>query len=305
MDEKGEHFPLNAQKSTVPDVGTASPIQTVTGSLWGIEKHKRRKLLFYAIGIHYIFGAFIFGLVFPNGPLGVTLIERLEDFVSGLLLPLFFAIRDTEISKIDGVGTWALLVQVTVLACAGKIVGTVLVTLYYRIPIHEGVILGILMNSKGLIEMIVINIGIDQKHLVLPRNLQYVFMSSVLSSELTGRASAMLIVHNTRKTGKPALNRTQVQSDHIINAFENFEKHVGCVSVQPLTVISPYSTMHEDVCSIAEDKRVAFLIIPFHKQQIVDGGMGLSGSTRLAANQVTRLVAVLFFGGPDDREALS
>lgn len=116
-----------------------------------------------AIGIHYIFGAFIFGLVFPNGPLGVTLIERLEDFVSGLLLPLFFAIRDTEISKIDGVGTWALLVQVTVLACAGKIVGTVLVTLYYRIPIHEGVILGILMNSKGLIEMIVINIGKDQK----------------------------------------------------------------------------------------------------------------------------------------------
>ncbi|KAF3621989.1 hypothetical protein FXO38_20695 [Capsicum annuum] len=143
------------------------------------------------------------------------------------------------------------------------------------------------------------------KHLVLPRNLQYVFMSSVLSSELTGRASAMLIVHNTRKTGKPALNRTQVQSDHIINAFENFEKHVGCVSVRPLTAISPYSTMHEDVCSIAEDKRVAFLIIPFHKQQIVDGGMGLSGSTRLAANQVTRLVAVLFFGGPDDREALS
>ncbi|PHT32007.1 Cation/H(+) antiporter 20 [Capsicum baccatum] len=115
-------------------------------------------LLSNAIGIHYIFGAFIFGLVFPNGPLGVTLIERLEDFVSGLLLPLFFAIRDTEISKIDGVGTWALLVQVTVLACAGKIVGTVLVTLYYRIPIHEGVILGILMNSKGLIEMIVINI---------------------------------------------------------------------------------------------------------------------------------------------------
>lgn len=151
--------------------------------------------------------------------------------------------------------------------------------------------------------------------------------------ELTGRASAMLIVHNTRRSGRPALNRTQAQSDHIIHAFENFEQHSSCVSVQPLTAISPYSSMHEDICSLAEDKRVALIIIPFHKQQTVDGGMeatnpafrtvnqnllanapcsvgilvdrGLTGSTRLAANEVSHHVAVLFFGGPDDREALA
>lgn len=74
--------------------------------------------------------------------------------------------------------------------------------------------------------------------------------------ELTGRASAMLIVHNTRKSGRPALNRTQAQSDHIINAFENYEQHVDCVFVQPLTTLSPYSTMHEDICNLAEDKRL-------------------------------------------------
>lgn len=151
--------------------------------------------------------------------------------------------------------------------------------------------------------------------------------------ELTGRASAMLIVHNTPKSGRPALNRTQAQSDHIIHAFEIYEQHAACVSVQPLTAISPYSTMHEDICNLAEDKRVAFIIIPFHKQQTVDGGMeatnpafrtvnqnllanapcsigilvdrGLNGSTRLATNQVSHHVAVLFFGGPDDREALA
>ncbi|CAK9173195.1 unnamed protein product [Ilex paraguariensis] len=151
--------------------------------------------------------------------------------------------------------------------------------------------------------------------------------------ELTGRASAMLVVHNTRKSGRPALNRTQAQSESIIKAFDNFEQHVGCVSVQPLTAISPYSTMHEDICNVAEDKRVAFIIIPFHKQQTVDGGMeatnpafrsinqnvlanapcsvgilvdrGLNRSTRLTANQVSHHIAVLFFGGPDDREALA
>lgn len=151
--------------------------------------------------------------------------------------------------------------------------------------------------------------------------------------ELTGRASAMLIVHNTHKTNRPALNRTQAQSDHIINAFENFEQHVESVSVQPLTAISPYPTMHEDICTLAEDKRVALIILPFHKQQTVDGGMetpnpalrtvnqnvlahapcsvgilvdrGMNGARASSMNQTTHHVAVLFFGGPDDREALS
>ena len=151
--------------------------------------------------------------------------------------------------------------------------------------------------------------------------------------ELTGRTSALLIVHNSRKPDHPALNRTQAQSDHIINAFENYEQHGSCVSVQPLTAISPYSTMHEDICNLAEDKRVAFIILPFHKQQTIDGGMeatnmafrtinqnvlanspcsvgilvdrGLNGSNHMAADQVSHHVAVLFFGGPDDREALS
>ncbi|KAL5555473.1 hypothetical protein UlMin_037709 [Ulmus minor] len=359
-----------------------------------------------AIGTHSVFGAFVFGLVIPNGPLGVTLIEKLEDFVSGLLLPLFFAISGfkTNVGKIQSAATWGYLLLIILLACAGKIAGTLLVAMYYRMPIHEGITLGLLMNTKGLVEMIVLNVGRDQRVLdeesfaimvivavvmtgiitpivtiiyrparkfipykrrtiqrskpdaelrVLvcihtPRNVPTIINLLEASHptkkspicvyvlhlvELTGRASAMLIVHNTRKSGRPALNRTQAQSDHIISAFENYEQHAGCVTIQPLTAISPYSTMHEDICHLAEDKRVAFIIIPFHKQQTVDGGMeatnpafrmvnqnvlanapcsvgilvdrGLNGSTRLAANQVTHHVAVIFFGGPDDREALS
>ncbi|XWS41307.1 hypothetical protein CRYUN_Cryun17cG0070300 [Craigia yunnanensis] len=359
-----------------------------------------------AIGTHSVFGAFVFGLIIPNGPLGVTLIEKLEDFVSGLLLPLFFAISGlkTDIAAIRGGRTWGILAVVIFLSCAGKIAGTVMITTFYQMPLNEGFILGLLMNTKGLIEMIVLNVGRDQKVLddesfafmvivavvmtgiispivatiykpsrrfvpykrrtlqrskpdgelrVLvcvhtPRNVPTIVNILEASHptkkspicvyvlhlvELTGRASAMLIVHNTRKSGRPALNRTQAQSDHIIHAFENFEQHSSCVSIQPLTAISPYSSMHEDICSLAEDKRVALVIIPFHKQQTVDGGMeatnpafrtvnqnllanapcsvgilvdrGLSGSTRLAANELSHNVAVLFFGGPDDREALA
>ncbi|KAK2987200.1 hypothetical protein RJ640_029085 [Escallonia rubra] len=151
--------------------------------------------------------------------------------------------------------------------------------------------------------------------------------------ELTDRASAMLIVRGTQESGRPAVSPMQAQSNHVIKSFKNFMQHNSCVSVHPLTAISYYSTMHQDICNMAEDKRVTFIVIPFHKQQMVDGEMasmnpefrilnqnvlanapcsvgilvdrGLSGSTDLAANQLSHHIAVLFFGGPDDREALS
>jgi Kef-type K+ transport system membrane component KefB len=121
-----------------------------------------------AIGTHSVFGAFIFGLVVPNGPLGITLIEKLEDFVSGLLLPLFFAISGlkTNISAIKDSSTWGILMIVIVLACAGKIAGTVVVSIFYDMSLREGITLGLLMNTKGLVEMIVLNVGKDQE--VLP-----------------------------------------------------------------------------------------------------------------------------------------
>ncbi|CAM9003141.1 unnamed protein product [Rhodiola kirilowii] len=104
-----------------------------------------------AIGTHSVFGAFIFGLIIPNGPLGAVLIEKLEDFVSGLLLPLFFAISGlrTNIDAIKGGKTWGILFLIIALSCLGKIAGTVLVALFHRIPYREGITLGLLMNTKG------------------------------------------------------------------------------------------------------------------------------------------------------------
>lgn len=162
-----------------------------------------------------------------------------------------------------------------------------------------------------------------------------IFVYALHLVELTGRASNMLILHSTANS-TPLSSRTPHKSNnssfpHIFSAFESFEQHAGGVSVQPLTTISPYSTMHEDVCVLAEDKHVSLIVIPFHKQQTVDGGMeamnssvkdlnetilstapcsvavfvdrGLSSSTvRLASS---RHVMLLFFGGPDDREALA
>ncbi|KAM1249988.1 hypothetical protein ACFX2G_033282 [Malus domestica] len=118
------------------------------------------------IGIHSIFGAFVFGLTIPKGgQFAERLIERIEDFVSGLLLPLYFASSGlkTDVAKIHGGGAWGLLVLVISIACAGKILGTFAVAMLFMIPARESLTLGVLMNTKGLVELIVLNIGKEKK----------------------------------------------------------------------------------------------------------------------------------------------
>lgn len=117
------------------------------------------------LGTHSVFGAFVYGLVIPNGPLGAAIIEKLEDFVSGLLLPLFYAISGlkTDVTLISGTSAWSFTVMVIPLAFLGKILGTLIISLLFQIPTRDGVVLGLLMNTKGLIEMIVLNIGREQK----------------------------------------------------------------------------------------------------------------------------------------------
>lgn len=161
-----------------------------------------------------------------------------------------------------------------------------------------------------------------------------IFVYALHLIELTSRASSMLVVHNSTTSNNSThhrQNRSMSSAPHIFSALDNYEQHAGGVSIQPLTTISPYSTMHEDVCLLAEDKHAAVIVLPFHKQQTVDGGLqpinpairqlnekilslapcsvavlvdrGISASvSRLATGQN---MALLFFGGPDDREALA
>ncbi|CAH2080216.1 unnamed protein product [Thlaspi arvense] len=119
-----------------------------------------------AIGIHSMFGAFVVGVLIPKeGPFAGALVEKVEDLVSGLFLPLYFVASGlkTNVATIQGAQSWGLLVLVTVTACFGKIVGTLGVSLAFKIPMREALALGFLMNTKGLVELIVLNIGKDRK----------------------------------------------------------------------------------------------------------------------------------------------
>ncbi|KAI0511604.1 hypothetical protein KFK09_012234 [Dendrobium nobile] len=118
------------------------------------------------IGIHALFGAFVVGIVMPKeGPFAGVLIEKVEDLISGLFLPLYFVSSGlkTNVATISNGTSWALLVLVIFNACLGKIGGTILASLIMKVPIREALTLGFLMNTKGLVELIVLNIGKDRK----------------------------------------------------------------------------------------------------------------------------------------------
>lgn len=118
------------------------------------------------IGIHSIFGGFVFGLTIPKGgEFAGRVTKRIEDFVSNLLLPSYFAASGlkTDLGKMKSVEAWGLLLVVISTASVGKIVGTFVVGMMYMIPMRESLALGVLMNTKGLVELIVLNIGREKK----------------------------------------------------------------------------------------------------------------------------------------------
>jgi K+:H+ antiporter len=116
------------------------------------------------IGVHAIFGAFLLGAIIPHDS-GLTriLTHKLEDLVTILLLPAFFAYTGmrTQIDLVSGVDNWLIWVLIVVVATAGKFGGTLVAARLTGQSWQNSAGLGILMNTRGLMELIVLNIGLD------------------------------------------------------------------------------------------------------------------------------------------------
>ena len=118
------------------------------------------------IGIHAIFGAFLLGAVFPhNSRVAIDLCHKLEDLVTVLLLPAFFAFTGmrTEIGLISGWENWLWCLAIIAVATAGKFGGTFVAAKLTGLSWRDSAGLGTLMNTRGLMELIVLNIGLELK----------------------------------------------------------------------------------------------------------------------------------------------
>jgi len=116
------------------------------------------------IGIHALFGAFLFGAIIPKeGGLAQALAEKLEDVAVVLLLPIFFAYSGlrTQVGLLNSAESWAICGLIIFLACAGKFGGSAVAARLTGLRWREAGAVGILMNTRGLMELIVLNIGLD------------------------------------------------------------------------------------------------------------------------------------------------
>lgn len=140
-----------------------------------------------SIGIHAVFGAFLLGAIIPHDSLiSRALRKSLEDLVIVLLLPAFFAYTGlrTQIGLVSGAEEWIICLVIIVVACLGKFGGSTVAGRLTGLDWREASALGILMNTRGLMELIVLNIGLDLK-VISPKLFAMLVIMAVVTTIMT------------------------------------------------------------------------------------------------------------------------
>ncbi|MBX3275551.1 MAG: cation:proton antiporter [Sandaracinaceae bacterium] len=121
-------------------------------------------LLTESLGIHALFGSFVLGTVFPReGGLARALADRLEDLTMVLLLPVFFAYSGlrTDVALLHDGRAWLMCGAVLVIGSIGKIGGGALAARLAGLPPRQAATVGVLLNMRGAMHLVVINMGLD------------------------------------------------------------------------------------------------------------------------------------------------
>jgi Kef-type K+ transport system membrane component KefB len=160
------------------------------------------------IGIHALFGAFLAGVVAPpQKEFRAALRERLEVVVSVLLMPLFFAFTGlrTQIGLLDR-GSWLVCGVVVAVAVAGKLGGGTMAARWTGMSWGDSFSIGALMNTRGLMELIVLNLGYDLG--ILSQKIFAIMVIMALTTTfMTGPLLEMVAARRRREApeGKPFL----------------------------------------------------------------------------------------------------
>lgn len=137
------------------------------------------------IGIHAVFGAFILGIAMPRGLLTAELRRVLEPITKSFLAPLFFVYSglNTTIGLVSSWYLWGIALVVILCACLGKGLACYLAARLHGETRQDAMAIGALMNARGLMELIILNIGLD-KGVITPRLFTIMVMMTILTTLL-------------------------------------------------------------------------------------------------------------------------
>jgi Kef-type K+ transport system membrane component KefB len=155
--------------------------------VWTLAGMLMSAVLAEVIGIHAIFGAFIFGAILPpDSPVAQQLALQRTPVVTLLFLPAFFALTGlrTEIGLLSGARDWTICLLIIAFATAGKFGGTVASAKLAGLPWRFAAQLGALMNTRGLMELVVLNVGLDLG-VISPRLFTIMVMMAIVTTAMT------------------------------------------------------------------------------------------------------------------------
>jgi Kef-type K+ transport system membrane component KefB len=158
------------------------------------------------IGIHALFGAFLAGVIIPeNLNLKKKLIEKIEDVSIVLLLPLFFVLTGlrTQIGLLNEGNLWAICGVIILVAVIGKFFGSAATAKFVGLSWKDSLSIGALMNTRGLMELIVLNIGYDLG-ILSPEVFAMMVLMALATTFMTG--PSLDLINYLSKKKQPAHN---------------------------------------------------------------------------------------------------
>ncbi|MBP1645883.1 MAG: cation/H(+) antiporter [Bacteroidetes bacterium] len=173
------------------------------------------------IGIHALFGAFMAGTIMPeNLRFRKLFIEKIEDVALVLFLPIFFVISGlkTEIGLIDNSNLWELTGIIIAVAIAGKFIGSAVAAKFVGQSWKDSLTLGTLMNTRGLMEIVVLNIGYDLGVLNAEIFVMLILMA-LITTFMTGLSLSG--IEKIFKTNKIDIKDLESSKDKILLFFRN------------------------------------------------------------------------------------
>jgi Kef-type K+ transport system membrane component KefB len=211
------------------------------------------------IGIHALFGAFMAGAIMPeNTKFRNIFIEKVEDVSLVLLLPLFFVFTGlrTQVGLLDDVNMWVISGIIFMVAVTGKFVGSSISALYVGQSLKDSLTIGALMNTRGLMELVVLNIGYDLGVLT-PEIFAMMVLMALATTFMTGPSLDLINwifkskdeivpkeIHDTRKFkilisfGNPQRGKTLLR---LANGFIKKNKENASITAMHLT---PSNELH-------------------------------------------------------------
>lgn len=147
-----------------------------------------------AIGLHAVFGAFIMGMAMPRGLIADSLIDRIQPLTVALLLPLFFTYSglNTQIGLLDSAYLWMMAGLVLIVAIGGKGIACWVAARATGVSNREALGIGTLMNARGLMELIIINIGL-QRGIITPALFATLVIMAVLTTLMASPIFELLV----------------------------------------------------------------------------------------------------------------